>query len=153
MGALNDIPAGLVSLDSVLCTAELKRRPKRSPDYQAESQALRGLAKGLTNSPEHVLQELVDLALVLCHGHSAGISLLEQGDPGNVTAAGDHFRWHAVAGQWAPLAWSTTTPRNHGLVGMRFRVEAEGGSLTLQSAPGTGTLIRVSLPAATPVLA
>jgi signal transduction histidine kinase len=34
---------------------------------------------------------------------------------------------------------------------MRFRVEAEGGSLTLQSAPGHGTLIRVSLPAATPV--
>jgi signal transduction histidine kinase len=39
----------------------------------------------------------------------------------------------------------------HGLVGMRFRVQAEGGILTLQSAPGRGTLIRVSLPAAAPV--
>jgi signal transduction histidine kinase/CheY-like chemotaxis protein len=117
MGVLNDIPAGSVSLDSVLCTEELKRRPKRSPDYQTENQALRALAKGLTNSPEHVLQELVDLALALCRGHSAGVSLLEQGDPGNVTAAGDHFRWHAVAGQWAPLVWSTTTPRNHGPCG------------------------------------
>jgi len=39
----------------------------------------------------------------------------------------------------------------HGLMGMRFRVEAEGG--TLQSAPGQGTLIQVSLPAATTVAA
>jgi signal transduction histidine kinase len=41
----------------------------------------------------------------------------------------------------------------HGLMGMRFRVEAEGGTLALQSAPGEGTLIRVSLPAATTVAA
>ncbi len=49
-----------------------------------------------------------------------------------------------------------TTARSaagHGLAGMRFRVEAEGGSLTLQSAPGKGTLIRVSLPAAPPISA
>jgi signal transduction histidine kinase len=37
----------------------------------------------------------------------------------------------------------------HGLVGMRFRVEAEGGTLTLASAPGQGTLIQATLPAAT----
>ena len=48
---------------------------------------------------------------------------------------------------------TTQSTSSHGLVGMRFRVEAEGGSLTLQSAPGTGTLIRVSLPAATPASA
>ena len=35
----------------------------------------------------------------------------------------------------------------YGLVGMRYRVEAEGGSLTVVSAPGHGTLIRASLPA------
>ncbi len=34
----------------------------------------------------------------------------------------------------------------HGLVGMRFRVEAEGGLLTVESAPGKGTLIRARLP-------
>jgi len=38
-------------------------------------------------------------------------------------------------------------PRSaHGLMGMRYRVEAEGGILTLDSAPGKGTLIRASLP-------
>ena len=113
MDVLDNAGAGSVSLESVLCTEQLKRRPTRSPDYQVENQALRALAKGLTHSPQLVLQELIDLALVLCRGHSAGVSLLEHGNPGNVTAAGDHFRWHAVAGQWAPLAWNTTTPRHH----------------------------------------
>ena len=34
----------------------------------------------------------------------------------------------------------------YGLVGMRFRVEASGGSLSIQSTPGKGTLIKASLP-------
>jgi len=38
----------------------------------------------------------------------------------------------------------------YGLVGMRFRVEAEGGSLNLRSAPGRGTEIQVTLPSFTP---
>ncbi len=33
----------------------------------------------------------------------------------------------------------------HGLLGMRFRVEAEGGTLAVVSTPGKGTLVRVSL--------
>lgn len=36
----------------------------------------------------------------------------------------------------------------YGLVGMRFRVEAEGGTLTLESAPGQGTRVQVRLPRA-----
>lgn len=38
------------------------------------------------------------------------------------------------------------TSSAYGLVGMRFRVEAEGGALTVESAPGQGTQLRVSLP-------
>ena len=34
----------------------------------------------------------------------------------------------------------------YGLVGMRFRVEAEGGTLNVVSAPGQGTTVRVTLP-------
>ena len=37
---------------------------------------------------------------------------------------------------------------SHGLAGMRFRVEAEGGSLEIHSAPGQGTQISASLPLA-----
>ena len=35
---------------------------------------------------------------------------------------------------------------SHGLIGMRFRVEAHGGTLHLRSAPGQGTSIEVFLP-------
>ncbi|HEY6135674.1 MAG TPA: CHASE3 domain-containing protein [Rubrivivax sp.] len=42
---------------------------------------------------------------------------------------------------------SQARPRSaYGLVGMRFRVEAEGGVLTVVSAPGQGTAIKATLP-------
>ena len=41
----------------------------------------------------------------------------------------------------------------YGLLGMRFRVEAERGSLAIVSAPGCGTLIQVRLPQALPASA
>ena len=34
----------------------------------------------------------------------------------------------------------------HGLLGMRYRLETEGGALEMQSSPGQGTLIRAALP-------
>jgi GAF domain-containing protein len=107
----------VVPLEAVLCTEQLKLRPSRSPDYERENLALRKLAQALAQSPRSVLQRLVDVALDVCQGHSAGISLLEQGEPGQISAEGDHFRWYAVAGQWAPLIWSTTTRRDHGPCG------------------------------------
>jgi signal transduction histidine kinase len=96
----------LVSLESVLTTAELSRRPSRPPDYQAENQALVALAQELANSPSSILQQLVETALKLCRAHSAGISLLEE------EAGRKIFRWHAIAGQWAPYVWGTT-PREY----------------------------------------
>jgi signal transduction histidine kinase len=38
-----------------------------------------------------------------------------------------------------------------GLIGMRYRVEAEGGEFRLQSSPGQGTRIEVTLPDAAPI--
>jgi len=38
----------------------------------------------------------------------------------------------------------------HGLIGMRYRVEADGGTMRLESAPGAGTLIEATLPPAPP---
>lgn len=40
----------------------------------------------------------------------------------------------------------------HGLLGMRYRVEAEGGRMTLQSAPGKGVLIEAQLPMQAPAV-
>ena len=46
------------------------------------------------------------------------------------------------------VGFDTSTPPSsaYGLMGMRFRVEAERGSLSVVSAPGTGTRVHVSLP-------
>jgi PAS domain S-box-containing protein len=83
------------SLDDVLITAELSRRPTRAPDYQAEGRALTGLAEAMADSPQTILQTLVETALDLCRADSAGISILERGGAAGV------FRWHAVAGRFA----------------------------------------------------
>lgn len=40
------------------------------------------------------------------------------------------------------------SPTTHGLLGMRYRMEAEGGSIAVTSSPGKGTSVRASLPAA-----
>jgi signal transduction histidine kinase len=47
------------------------------------------------------------------------------------------------------LGFDTSVPRlaRHGLIGMRYRVEAEGGTMQLEAAPGAGTLIEATLPA------
>ena len=52
------IPAGAVSLESILCTEELRRRPLRPPDHEKENRALVGLARALAESPGTVLQTL-----------------------------------------------------------------------------------------------
>jgi hypothetical protein len=96
METLKGRPDALVSLESVLATAELSLRPSRLPDYQAENQALVALAQELANSPSSIMQQLVETALELCRAHSAGISLLEEEVGRKI------FRWHAIAGQWAP---------------------------------------------------
>jgi signal transduction histidine kinase len=94
-----------VPLESVLCTEELNRRPARKPNLEAVTGALVTLAQTLANSPERTLQQLVESALQLCIAHSAGISLLEEEDGQEI------FRWHGVAGQYAPHLWGTT-PRD-----------------------------------------
>jgi signal transduction histidine kinase len=46
------------------------------------------------------------------------------------------------------IGFDTDLPRlqRHGLLGMRYRVEAEGGTMRLSSTPGQGTLIEATLP-------
>ncbi len=48
------------------------------------------------------------------------------------------------------VGFDTDLPRlaRHGLLGMRYRVEAEGGTMRLSSQPGDGTVIEATLPSA-----
>ena len=83
----------LIQLEDVLITEKLSRRAPRQPNLQAENQALRSLARQLAQTPEQMLQSLVDLAVDLCSADAAGVSLIE-------TTANDQkaFRWVALAG-------------------------------------------------------
>ena len=94
-----------VPLESVIHTHELNRRQPRQPDFAAVISALVSLARTMADSPERTLQQLVEAALTLCHAHSAGISLLEDENGRKI------FRWHGVAGEYAPHLWGTT-PRD-----------------------------------------
>jgi PAS domain S-box-containing protein len=85
---------GLVPLASVLCTDELKRRPKRAPDYERETRALAALVLALADSPRTVFETLVETTLELFRVGSAGVSLL--------TRDGQSFYWPAIAGKWKP---------------------------------------------------
>jgi PAS domain S-box-containing protein len=105
-----DRELGTPHLRSMLSTAELVRRPSRPPDYAAENRALIALAQVMATSPDAILQKLADTALTLCRAHSAGLSLLEEGDQKN------NFHWRAIAGQWARHI-NGGTPRNFGPCG------------------------------------
>ncbi len=94
-----------VELDAVVRTSQLYQRVSRRPDFQAESQALLSFAQVLAHPPRDILQRLVEKAVELCKGGSAGISIIE-----------DHlgekvFRWHALTGDLAAHRWGTT-PRD-----------------------------------------
>ncbi|CAN5507487.1 hypothetical protein BH10PSE16_BH10PSE16_17980 [soil metagenome] len=83
---------GLMPLDAVLCTRELTRRPARTPDYEAENQALTVLVQTLADSPKNIFQTLADTLLQVFRAGSAGISLLTRDE--------HSFYWPAMAGAW-----------------------------------------------------
>jgi GAF domain-containing protein len=94
---------GVVPLDAVVTTADLTTRPSRAPAFERETAVLLQLAQQMANAPGAILQRLVDTALSQCNAHSAGISLLET----DSAAGAEVFRWHAVAGDFAPRVWAT----------------------------------------------
>ena len=85
----NQSPFGL---EDIIINSELLNRPSRVPNYEAENQALMALAQTLVDAPDKIPQRLAETALQLCRADTAGISLLEQQDGGEV------FRWEAVTG-------------------------------------------------------
>jgi PAS domain S-box-containing protein len=100
------IPAS--SLESILCTEELRRRPRRPPDYTKENSALVALISALTDSPHTILQTLADKVLEVLHTDSAGLSLLTKDEK--------RFYWAAIAGAWQPHIGGGT-PRDFGPCG------------------------------------
>ena len=100
------IPAN--SLESIVCTEELRRRPRRPPDYTKENSALAALISALADSPHTILQTLADKALEILRADSAGLSLLTKDEK--------RFYWAAIAGAWRPHIGGGT-PRDFGPCG------------------------------------
>jgi PAS domain S-box-containing protein len=112
MGSAVDtsLPDSEVSLESILCTEELHRRPSRPPDHEKENRALVALAQALADSPRTILQTLADTILEVFQADSAGLSLLTTQD------GGKRFYWPAIAGRWNPHIGGGT-PRDFGPCG------------------------------------
>jgi PAS domain S-box-containing protein len=108
---MNELPTAEItaSLESILITDELNRRPSRPPDYEAENRALLCIAQHMADSPRSTLQKLAEIALEICRADSAGVSLLSKKN-------GD-FYWPAIAGAWKPHIGGGT-PRNFGPCGV-----------------------------------
>jgi len=102
------IPAGVVPLESILRTEELRRRPSRPPNYENENRALIALVSALADSPQTILQTLADKVLEIMPADSAGLSLL--------TKNKERFYWAAISGAWGPHIGGGT-PRNFGPCG------------------------------------
>jgi PAS domain S-box-containing protein len=96
------------TLESVLCTEELHRRPARAPDFEAENRALAALAQTMADSAGTILQSLAAKILEVCKADSAGVSLL--------TLDKQRFEWTAIAGAWRPHIGGGT-PRDFGPCG------------------------------------
>jgi len=103
------------SLESILCTEELQRRPSRPPDYEKENRALVTLWSALADSPSTIFQTLADTILDITECDSAGLSLLTV-DGEKPDARGERFYWPAIAGMWNPHAGGGT-PRHFGPCG------------------------------------
>ncbi len=92
--------------DAVIFTPELVYRTCRAPNPDEENKAFHELALCLVSDPDGFLDRLVQVALKLCDGDTAGISV-ESTDGAGLPI----FRWIAMAGELKGLTGGTT-PRN-----------------------------------------
>jgi PAS domain S-box-containing protein len=111
----DSVPEGGASLESILCTEELLRRPSRPPDYEKENRALVRLVSALADSPSTIFHTLAETIEDITQCDSAGLSLLTR-DGKTPHVDGQRFYWPAICGMWRPHVGGGT-PRNFGPCG------------------------------------
>ncbi|MBD1863931.1 MULTISPECIES: GAF domain-containing sensor histidine kinase [Trichocoleus] len=92
-----------IVLEDILITHRLLGPVSRLPNFQAENAALHSLARQMVDQPATMLRQLVQMALKLCHAGTAGVSLLETTETGEVI-----FRWTCLAGGLAAYEQGST---------------------------------------------
>jgi two-component sensor histidine kinase len=107
----------------VIITDELLRRPPAKPDYLREKQAIQELAHQMADRPTEIIPRLVALAMEICDGVSAGVSVL---DPEI-----NRFRWLGVQGALAAMQ-GVTVPRENSPAGVCMDI----GGPVLMTQPG-----------------
>jgi two-component sensor histidine kinase len=93
----------------VIATDELLRRPPTNPDYLREKLAIQDLAHRMAERPGEVIPRLVALAMEICDGASAGVSVLDSDT--------NRFRWLGVQGELAVMK-GVTVPRDNSPAGI-----------------------------------
>ena len=106
----SSIPKGSATLESILCTDELQRRPSRPPDHAKENAAIVALASALAESRHTILETLADTILQVTDADSSGLSLLTA-DGATPDPKGERFYWPAIRGMWKEHVGGGT-PRN-----------------------------------------
>ena len=104
--ALNAADTGLEVID-LRGFAEFNARQLHVRDVAAQMEALDRLARAFVESPETILQELVDLAIELCGADSAGITMVR---PIEDRSDDCYYEWVATAGKYSVFL-NATLPR------------------------------------------
>ena len=111
----DSIPEAGASLESILCTEELQRRPSRPPAYEKENRALVKLVSALADSPGTIFHTLAATIQDVTQCDSAGLSMLTK-DGKTPHGDGQRFYWPAICGMWNSHVGGGT-PRNFGPCG------------------------------------
>jgi signal transduction histidine kinase len=83
-------------LDEVLVTSRLRSR-RRRPNLEDENAALRKLAQVMAETPERLVDTLLNIALELCEAGSAGLTVME-----TLSSGDEVFRWTNMVGAMSP---------------------------------------------------
>ena len=142
MGALRQSTSGGLGLPTTVARLidDLRRQSGLSVDMQ-ELGSEREITPDLQRAVVRIVGEALRNVAQHANAKSATVSLNYGPGSVTVTIADDG------AGFDASAITDTAEANGHfGLVGMRERAEAVGGTLAVQSAPGTGTMILASIP-------
>src|ERR687891_505965 len=133
-GTLADALDGLVrdfrSETGLDATSRVSGEP-RSVEAESEATLLRVAQEALANARKHA--RATSVALTLSYLNDALLLDVRDDGVGFQPALADRGRHRSNA-------------RGFGLIGMRERLEQQGGSLTIESEPGVGTTIAAALP-------
>jgi two-component sensor histidine kinase len=110
-------------IGAVIITDELLRRTPARPDYLREKQAIQDLAQQMADQPTEIIPRLVALAMEICDGVSAGVSVLD--------LETNRFRWVGVQGALAAMQ-GVTVPRENSPAGICMDI----GGPVLMARPG-----------------